>query len=88
MKTININRLCFLLVIWICSSLISIAQNQKRLLIEKVHGTTSAKTVPALLDKEGVKWQSISAANWPSYPYKPDVQFRISHTGKNILLQY
>lgn len=88
MKTININRLCFLLVIWIYSSLISIAQNQKRLLVEKVHGTTSAKTVPALLDKEGVKWQSISAANWPSYPYKPDVQFRISHTGKSILLQY
>ncbi len=55
MKTININRLCFLLVIWIYSSLISIAQNPKQLLVEKVHGTTSAKTVPALLDKEGVK---------------------------------
>lgn len=88
MKTININRLCFLLIIWICSSLLSIAQNPRRLLVEKIHGTSSAKAVPALLDKEGVKWHSISVANWPSYPYKPDVQFRIAHTGKSILLQY
>lgn len=88
MKTTNISWLCLVLAIWISNSLLATAQDPKHLFVEKISGTASAEAVPALLDKEGVKWQSISEVNWPSFPYQPEVQFRIAHTGKSVLIQY
>jgi hypothetical protein len=59
------------------------------LLIQKLKAADfSASSLSASLDKEHIPFQPISHVNWPEYPYKPDVKFRIAHNGKNILLDY
>lgn len=45
-------------------------------------------SIPNLLDKEKIAFQPIDKINWPSYPYKPVVNFRIAHTNTNIILEY
>lgn len=40
-----------------------------------------------LVDEKGAL-QSISNANWEAFPYKPDVHFRILHTGNEICLKF
>lgn len=47
-----------------------------------------ADFIPALMDREGVEWHSVSNVNWADYPYRPKVRFRIAHTDKVILLHY
>lgn len=47
-----------------------------------------AAEVPALLDQSGVAWQEIATVNWPAYPYRPQAQFRLAHTGSAILVHY
>lgn len=32
--------------------------------------------------------QSISLVNWPAFPYRPDVKFRIAHSGTTIWLKF
>ena len=44
--------------------------------------------VPALLDAEGIPFECIATVNWPAYPYRPKVLFRMAHTGNNLLLHY
>jgi hypothetical protein len=38
--------------------------------------------------REKAPFHSIACINWPEYPYKPDVTFRIAHNSQNILLNY
>lgn len=44
--------------------------------------------VPSLLDGNGIEFQPLDVVNWKDYPYKPEVSFRIAHTGREILLHY
>ena len=49
----------------------------------------SAADIPALFDKAGIEHHTINQVNWPeAYPYVPEVNFRIAHTGNTILIEY
>ena len=60
------------------------------LLVPKISADIqAAEQVAALLDEHHVEWHPIACANWQEqYPYKPEVSFRLAHTGSAILLQY
>lgn len=62
----------------------------KELKVKKINAVAeSAEALPALLDKEQIKFQPIDVVNWPDqYPYRPDVSFRIAYTDHAILLHY
>ena len=47
-----------------------------------------ADQVPAVLDKEAIAFQPIDTVNWKEYPYQPKVEFRVAHTGDNLLLNF
>lgn len=65
-------------------------QESKNLFIKKIVCAASpeGEAVPALLDKNKIEFQSIDVVNWKEFSYKPDVSFRIAHTGKDLLLHY
>ena len=48
----------------------------------------SAAQVPALLDDHHIPFQPIDQVNWTAYPYAPQVEFRIAHTGDYLLLHF
>lgn len=48
----------------------------------------NAQDIPALLDNENIACQPINIVNWKTYPYQPEVAFRIAHTNDAILLHY
>ena len=52
-----------------------------------VDKTVNLEAAAALLEEHG-KLENIANINWPDYPYKPDVKFRIGHTGNEILLKF
>ena len=47
-----------------------------------------ADQVPTVLDKEAIAFQPIDTVNWKEYPYQPKVEFRVAHTGDNLLLHF
>jgi hypothetical protein len=60
-----------------------------RLLIKKLQVINpKASELSSVLDEENIPFHPVSHANWAAYPYKPDVHFRIAHTGKHIFLNY
>ena len=44
--------------------------------------------VKAKFDQAGIAWHAIEQVNWPDYPYKPEVEFRIMHSETEIYLQF
>ncbi|GHU61725.1 hypothetical protein FACS1894123_01530 [Bacteroidia bacterium] len=59
------------------------------LLINKLQQVNpKASELSSILGKENIPFHPVSHVNWTEYPYKPDVTFRIAHTGKHILLNY
>ena len=44
--------------------------------------------VKAKFDEAGIAWNAIEQVNWPEFPYKPEVQFRIMHSETEIYLQF
>ena len=44
--------------------------------------------VIAKFDQAGIAWNAIDQVNWPEYPYKPEVEFRIMHSETEIYLQF
>ncbi|MBO9617936.1 MAG: hypothetical protein J7539_02780 [Niabella sp.] len=61
----------------------------KELRIKKLDRTvTDAEQVPHLLDEAKLPFQAIDIVNWPAYPYRPQVAFRIAYTGNAILIHY
>lgn len=47
------------------------------------------EAIPALLDKEKIAFQVIDQVNWKdSFPYCPNVKFRIARTNNSFLLNY
>ena len=54
-----------------------------------VAGNVSASEVPSLMNSKRIPFNRISCQGWAKdYPYRPDVAFRIAHTGNSILLEY
>lgn len=49
---------------------------------------TPVAGLSALLDKENIGFNAVECVNWDSYPYKPQMKFRIAHTDDAILLNY
>lgn len=47
-----------------------------------------AEHVSRLMDVFSVEYNSIDVVNWSDYPYRPDVKFRVAHTGDSILVNY
>lgn len=39
-------------------------------------------------DQAGIAWNAIDKVNWPEFPYKPEVRFRIMHSETEIYLQF
>lgn len=82
-----------LLIVLFCTSPLFASNPQKNemkeLNVKKVSvASVAVKDVPALLNKEEVAFQPINTVNWESYPYRPEVEFRIAHTDDAILLHY
>ena len=44
--------------------------------------------VQAKFDQAGIAWNAIDQVNWPAFPYKPEVEFRIMHSDTEIYLQF
>lgn len=49
---------------------------------------SDAEQVSKIMDDAFIAFQPIDIVNWPDYPYCPEVEFRIVHTGEAILLNY
>ena len=55
----------------------------------KASAALAPEEVPALLDAAKVPFEPVACVNWSeAYPYRPDVSFRIAHTGEAILLHF
>ena len=48
----------------------------------------SISEVKHKFDQAGIAWNEIARVNWPEYPYKPEVRFRIMHSETEIYLQF
>ena len=53
-----------------------------------VYGFTGRWGCAVLAGRNGIEFQPLDVVNWKDYPYKPEVSFRIAHTGREILLHY
>ena len=84
------SKLLLLLVFSMVGMVCCNAQSGKSLCVKKVMCTASpeGEAVPSLLDENGIEFQPLDVVNWKDYPYKPEVSFRIAHTGREILLHY
>ena len=84
------SKLLLLLVFSMVGMVCCNAQSGKSLSVKKVMCTASpeGEAVPSLLDENGIEFQPLDVVNWKDYPYKPEVSFRIAHTGREILLHY
>lgn len=51
-------------------------------------GVPAPADVSRLMDEAGLALETIDTVNWEAYPYRPEVRFRIAHTGTAILLHY
>lgn len=47
-----------------------------------------AAALPGLFDQEKIEFQPIECVNWSTYPYQPEVKFRIAHTNNDVLLHF
>ena len=54
----------------------------------QVSAGLTADQIPAVMNENGLAFVAIDTVNWDAYPYKPEVRFRIAHTGKEILIHY
>ena len=39
-------------------------------------------------NRRSVRSHKVDCVNWPEYPYKPRVSFKIAHNGDEIFLQF
>lgn len=67
-----------------------LAQDRKSLVVKKIEidRPITAADVTSLMNSNNVEYHSIDQVNWKRFPHKPDVMFRIAHTGSDILLHY
>jgi len=61
----------------------------KQLLVQRIKwNNPTAEELSFQFDKLAVPFHRIDTINWKSYPYCPEVSFRIAHNGEAILLNY
>ncbi len=61
----------------------------KEITVKKIAcGLSSAEDVSKLMDAASVIFNPIDVVNWADFPYCPDVEFRVAHTGEAILINY
>ena len=61
----------------------------KEITIKKVEvKDVEAAQVPEVLNRVGIEYQPIDTVNWKDYPYQPKVEFRVAHTGNELLIHY
>lgn len=60
----------------------------KTLTVKKIKPIDRAESVSAAFDNAPVPYNNVETINWPEYPYKPDVRFRIAHDGRNIYINW
>ena len=61
----------------------------KEITVKKIAcGLPSAEDVSKLMDATSVIFNPIDVVNWADFPYCPDVEFRVAHTGEAILINY
>lgn len=85
-----INKLLLSAVLLLSVTVCCKATEPRELTVKKIACTAlpSGEAVRSLLDQNKIDFQPIDIANWKAFPYKPEVYFRIAHTGKEILLHY
>ena len=55
----------------------------------KASSDLDPKDVPALLDRNKIPFERIASVNWEeTFPYCPEVSFRIAHTGDAVLVHF
>ena len=61
----------------------------KEITIKKIEvKDVEAIQIPEILNREAVNFQPIDIVNWSDFPYQPKVEFRVAHTGDNLLVHY
>lgn len=61
----------------------------KEIVVKKIScGMPEVGDVSAIMDSASVDFNKIDIVNWQDYPYRPEVRFRIAHTGDSIILNY
>lgn len=61
----------------------------KELKVKKITtDVVKANDVPAMMNEANVSFQAIDVANWSTFPYRPEVSFRIAYTDHAVLLHY
>jgi len=61
----------------------------KRLSVQRIEwNNPEVEEIALQFDKAAVPFHRIDTVNWKSYPYCPEVSFRIAHNGDAILLNY
>lgn len=86
----SLNKCFWLLAFFLLAGSHGQAQEAKELVVKKITCTVSpaGEAVAALLDQHDIAFEPLDVVNWKDYPYRPDVSFRIAHTGREILLHY
>lgn len=90
MNRLNIYQILLLVLCLTTSTVGAQVPAGKSLSVPKlpVETALSAESIPALMDRYEVAFQPLDVVNWPSFPYRPEVSFRIAHTGHAFLLHY
>lgn len=55
---------------------------------ELITDNVSVEQLSQVMDQEKVEYNAINCVNWDTYPYQPNVKFRIAHSQQGILLNY
>lgn len=51
--------------------------------------STTAKNASKIMEADNIPYRTLDCVNWEEeFPYKPEVKFRIAHTGSSIILNY
>ena len=61
-----------------------------KLIISKINATgVAAQGIPALFRENKILYNRVENTNWPKeFPYCPEMQFGIAHTGEEFLIHY
>ncbi|WP_270087304.1 carbohydrate-binding family 9-like protein [Sphingobacterium sp. SYP-B4668] len=64
-------------------------QLPKKLIVDKLDlHLADPSMIPRVFDETHLEYHQISNVNWPDYPYRPDVKFRIAYSDFGILLHF
>lgn len=96
MKLIFMKKFIFVLclILPVLANCINNYSNNNQMKTITVQKVTMPQAVPTIsqvrevLEAENIEFNPIDEVNWKTYPYKPDVKFRIAHSINEIYIQY